>query len=301
MVKSNVMLITGCGGMLGEAAFDFFKDKYKVFATDINVNEKWLSYLDVNSLPSLKKICDKINPNFIVHLVGLTDLEYCESNPEKAYQINTWGLYNVVAEARRRSIPIVHISTAGVFDGLKKFYSEDNLPNPINVYGKSKYLSELIALSYNKAIVIRAGWMMGGGPKKDKKFINKIVKQLNSGVKEIKVINDKMGSPSYTYDLVKIIYFLLRNKKYGLYHGCCKGSGSRLDVAKQIVSILKMNKKVKIKVVNSQYFSNTYFVPRPASENLVNSKLNKIGVSLTRHWNDALKDYLGKFDWLSNT
>ncbi len=300
MTKNNVMLVTGCGGMLGEAVYNFFKDKCKVFATDIDINEKWLSYLDVNSVSSLKKTCDKIKPNFIIHLVALTDLEYCESNPEKAYQINTWGVYNVVAEAHKRKIPLVCMSTAGVFDGLKGKYKEDDLPNPISIYGKSKYLSELIACSYEKAIVIRAGWMIGGGPKKDKKFVNKIIQKINAGNEEIAVVNDKFGSPSYTYDLVKVMYFLLKNKKYGLFHGCCGGSCNRLDIANQIISLMGMSDKIKIKIVDSKYFNKDYFAPRPVSENLINSKLNLIGVNLTRDWRDALKDYLGRFDWLSH-
>ena len=298
MTKNDAILITGCGGMLGEAVYDLFKNKFKVFATDININEKWLSYLDVNSASSLKKFCEKIKPRFIVHLSALTDLEYCESNPEKAYRVNTWSVHNVVAEARKLDIALVHISTAGIFDGLKESYSEDDPPNPLSVYGKSKYLGELIARSYNKSIVIRAGWMMGGGPQKDKKFVNKIIKQLNNGVKEIAVVNDKLGSPCYTYDLAKIIYFLLKNKKYGLYHGCCNGGGSRLDIAKKIVSILGIDKKIKIKAVTSQYFSKEYLASRPFSEKLNNKKLNLINSHLTRDWQDALKDYLGRFDWL---
>ncbi len=102
-------------------------------------------------------------------------MEYCELNPEKAFATNENGVKNFLPYVREKNIPFVYISTAGVFDGQKDAYDEADAPAPLSVYGKSKYNGELAARSLNTHIVIRAGWMMGGGPRKDKKFINKII------------------------------------------------------------------------------------------------------------------------------
>jgi len=291
------ILITGCGGMLGEAVYAELKDKYKVYATDIDLNESWLSYLDVRLADDIDKIFKKIKPDAVLHLAALTDMEYCELHPEQAYDTNFMGAYNIARAAKKQKAPFVYISSAGIFDGKKQNYNEEDAPNPLSVYARSKYAGELAALAIPKSIVIRAGWMMGGGPKKDKKFINKIIKQIRSGAKQLHIVDDKMGTPTYTYDLAKIIHHLLKNKLYGIYNGTCDGGGSRLDVAKAILKNLKLDKKVGIKVVSSEYFHKEYFAPRPYSEKLINSKIKSINPALAADWRKCLKEYLNKFEW----
>jgi len=298
MIKKNdVVLITGCGGMLGEAVYLRFKDFCKVYATDIDLNEKWLSYLDVTDHNKVKQFLKKIKPNYIVHLAALTDMEYCELNPKESYTVNSGGVENLISYARPNNIPFLYISTAGIFDGKKDTFKEEDAPNPLSIYARSKYDGELIAKSIKKHIVVRAGWMMGGGPKKDKKFINKIVKQLRKGAKEIFVVDDKIGTPCYTYDLANSIFYLLDNNNYGVYHGACEGGSSRYDVAEFILDKLKLKDKVKLTKVDSSYFKKDFFAPRPYSEKLVNIKLKKLNPKLTRDWKVCLEEYLDKFDW----
>lgn len=224
-------------------------------------------------------------------------MEYCETRPQEAYKVNDEGTKNLALFAERQNIPFVYISSAGIFDGKKEEYSENDTPNPLSVYGKSKYVGELVAKSLLKSIVIRAGWMMGGGPVKDKNFINKIIKQLRNGAKEIKVVNDKFGTPTYTYDLAKIIDYLLSNELYGLYHGVCEGGGSRYDIASLILKVLDLDKKVTAQAVDSEYFRESYFAPRPASEKLVNLRLKEVGANITRDWRECVEEYIKQFDW----
>lgn len=295
--KNDKVVITGCGGMLGEGVYSEFKDICNVYASDIDVNETWLDYLDVSKKDDVVKYLEKIKPDYIIHLPALTDMEYCELNPEESYLTNTVGVENVTRYASENNIPLLYISTAGIFDGEKEFYNEDDIPNPLSHYGKSKYGGELVARGFHKSIVIRAGWMMGGGPKKDKKFINKIIKQLQDGVKEISVVNDKLGTPCYTYDLAKIIRYLLDNELYGIYHGTCDGGVSRYDVAEKLIKYLGLENKITIREVDSSFFEKTYFAPRPRSEKLVNIKLKEIAPQLTRDWKVCLEEYINKFDW----
>lgn len=295
--KKQTLLITGCGGMLGEAVYKQFNNRCKIYATDKNLNEPWLERLDVSDSREVQNYLARIRPDYIVHLAALTDMEYCELNPDHAYLVNTQGVENLAEYARQNNTPFVYISTAGIFDGAKDAYNEEDAPNPQSVYGKSKYAGEIIARKLEKSIVIRAGWMMGGGPRKDKKFINKIIKQLRAGADEIAVVDDKLGTPCYTYDLAKIIEYLLDHQIYGLYHGACEGGASRYEIAKFLVNSLKLDRQIQIKQVSSDHFQESYFAPRPTSEKLVNLKLKEKGVNLTRNWKECLKEYLDKFEW----
>lgn len=295
--RSDRVVITGCGGMLGEAVYAEFKDACQVYASDIDLNVPWLERLDVADGKEVDIYLNRVKPNYIVHLPALTDMEYCELHPDEAYATNTGGVENVARYARTHNIPLVYISTAGVFDGEKEDYTEHDTPNPLSVYGKSKYGGELVAKTVNKSVIIRAGWMMGGGPKKDKKFVNKIIKQLRAGVKELAVVNDKFGTPCYTYDLAKSIRFLLDKEQYGIYHGACDGGGNRHDVALALIDSLGLGKEVTAREVDSSFFKENYFATRPRSEKLTNIELKKVGPHLTRNWQECLSEYLAKFNW----
>lgn len=286
--------------MLGDAVYAQLRKRYHVNATDINLIEPWLSYLDVRDLKSVKKVCAEFKPDYLIHLAALTDMEYCETHPEEAAQVNGTATENLVKISKKLDIPFVYISTAGIFTDDKKEHSEKDDPKdtPVSVYGKTKYQGEVAAKSWRKSIIIRAGWMMGGGPKKDKKFINKIVKQLSSGATKINVVNDRVGTPSYTYDLAKIIVFLLERNLYGLYHGTCDGGNvTRHDVVSHILECFNLQDKVKVVEVGSDYFKDSFFAPRPFSEQLGNKKLKSTNPELFRSWRDCLKEYLGMFYW----
>jgi len=295
--KSDRVVATGCGGMLGEAVYEVFKDVCEFHPSDIDLNTPWLERLDVRVAKDVSTYLNKIKPNYIVHLAALTDMEYCELNPDNAYATNTGGVQNVVQYAREHNIPLLYISTAGVFDGQKDEYVESDIPNPLSVYGKSKYGGELVANTLPKSIIIRAGWMMGSGPKKDKKFINKIVKQIRAGVKELAAVGDKLGTPCHTIDLAQSIKYLLDHELYGVYHGACEGGGSRYDVAVEMVRHFGLQNKVSVREVDSSFFKENYFAIRPRSEKLINTELKRVAPHLTRDWKICLAEYLDRFNW----
>jgi dTDP-4-dehydrorhamnose reductase len=297
------ILITGCGGMLGEAVYNHFKNKAQIKATDCVVVEPWLTKLDVTNFKELNKQAHDFNPAIIIHLAALTDLEYCEKNPLEAYRVNTLGAEYVALVCKNLKIPMVHISTAGVYDGKKERYTDFDIANPINVYGASKYAGELAVKEIlPQHWILRPGWMMGGGPKKDKKFINKIIKQIKAGSKELFVVDDKFGTPTYTYDLAKIMEAIVSRCPYGNYNAVCLGGGSRFDLTKFILKELKLGRKVKVKRVSTPKLKNfikeDYFAPRPRSEHLINYKLQLYNIDLARDWKECVSEYLKKFEWL---
>ena len=136
---------------------------------------------------------------------------------------------------------------------------------------------------------------MGGGVEKDKKFINKIFKQIKEGKKELFVVDDKLGTPTFTKSFAEGIYTVFQSGQYGLYNQVCNGDCSRYDVAVEFVNLLGLEKKIKVTKVSSDYFKEEYFAPRPYSEKLINLKLNARGLNVMPDWKDALKIYTEEY------
>jgi dTDP-4-dehydrorhamnose reductase len=285
--------IAGCGGMLGEAFYEQFKNDYNLKCTDKDVNEDWLSLLDFRDFDAYKKEVNEFKPDYLFHLGAYTDLEFCELNIDDTYRTNTLAVENAVYIANELNIPLLYISTAGIFDGAKPVYDDWDTPNPLGVYARSKFMGERFVVQNAKQFLIcRAGWMMGAGPKKDKKFINKLMKQLKEGKRELYVVNDKDGTPTYTHDFAKNVKLLLEKEYWGLYNMVCGGETSRLEVANEIISLVGLKDKVVIHEVSSEYFRKDYFAARPPCERLMNRKLNLRSLNIMRDWKVSLKEYI---------
>ena len=288
--------IAGCGGMLGEAFYTQFKDEYEIKCTDKDVNDTWLSFLDFRDFDAYKKGVFDFKPDYLFHLGAYTDLEFCEQNADETYLTNTLAVENAVYIANSLNIPLLYISTAGIFDGKQELYDDWDIPNPLGVYARSKYMGERFVVENAKRfLVCRAGWMMGSGPSKDKKFIQKLMKQIKDGKKELFIVNDKDGTPTYTHDFAKTVKSLISKEYWGLYNCVCGGQTSRLEVAQELLNILGKEDEVKITTVSSDYFKEIYFAERPASERLVTKKLDLRGVNQMRDWRIALKEYVENY------
>lgn len=288
--------IAGCGGMLGEAFHKQFSSEYELKCTDKDVNEHWLSFLDFRDFEAYKKDVTDFKPDYLFHLGAYTDLEFCEQNIDDTYNTNTLAVENAVYIANQLDIPVLYISTAGIFDGKKNLYDEWDMPNPLGHYARAKYAGERFVIeNANRYLVCRAGWMMGAGPGKDKKFVQKIMKQLKDGKRDLFVVNDKDGTPTYTHDFAKNVRLLIEKEYWGLYNMVCGGETSRLEVAEEIVKLLGLEGKVNIQAVSSDHFKNEYFAERPPCERLVNKKLNLRQLNYMRDWRISLKEYLDDY------
>lgn len=285
--------VAGCGGMLGDAMYARLKHVgANVKATDINCIESWIEYGDVRDFNSIQKSILDFEPDLIINLAALTDLELCEREQENSWLTNGLGAENLGLVSNQLNVPYVYISTAGIFDGARDVYNDFHSPNPLSVYAQSKFYGEQYVLNnVIKHYVLRAGWMMGGGPVKDKKFINKIYKQICAGNKELFVVDDKLGTPTYTVDFANGLCGIVESAQFGLYNQVCNGAASRFVVAQEFVRLMGLADQVKITNVPSDYFKEHYFAPRPASEKLVNLKLNQRGLNLMRDWQVCLEEY----------
>ena len=285
--------VAGCGGMLGEAFYSVFKESYNLKCTDINVNDDWLSFLDFRDFDLYKKDVEEFKPDYLFHLGAFTDLEYCEENVDDTYMTNTISVENAVYIANNLNIPLLYISTAGIFDGKQDTYDDWDLPNPLGHYARSKYAGEVfVEKTIQKHLICRAGWMMGAGPKKDKKFVQKIMQQIKDGKKELFIVNDKLGTPTYTHDFAQNVKLLLEKEYWGLYNMVCGGITGRFEVAEELIKILKLEDDVKVIPVDSSYWKKEYYAERPPSERLVDKKLELRGVNVMRDWKICLEEYI---------
>jgi dTDP-4-dehydrorhamnose reductase len=285
--------LAGVGGMLGEAIHRVLADKYELLCTDINVNEPWLEKCDFRDFAEYERSVSSFEPAILMHIGAHTSLEYCETHPEDAYRTNTLSVEHAATLAQAHGIPLVYISTAGIFDGEKELYDDWDQPRPLGVYARAKYMGELVVQTrVPKHYIFRAGWMMGGGPKKDKKFINLLMKQLATGVTELNVVNDKLGTPTYTVDFANNLAAMIETQYYGLYNMVCGGETGRLEVAQELVRLLNLQDRVQVNQVTSKHFAREYFAPRPACERLLNYKLKLRSMDLMRDWRVALHDYI---------
>lgn len=291
MVKK--VFIAGCGGMLGEAFYHVFKDDFQLMATDKIQTDDWITTLDFRNYQEYRDLVLQFRPDYLFHLGAYTDLEYCENNVDDTYLTNTLSVDFAISIANELSIPLLFISTAGIFDGSKQLYDDWDTPNPLGVYARSKFLAEReVMLNAKSYLICRAGWMMGGGRRKDKKFIYKLIKQIESGSKELFIVNDKDGTPTYTYDFAENVKYLIQNEIFGLFNLVCGGETGRLEVAKELLKQLNLQTQIKLTEVSSTYFSSTYFAQRPPNERLINYKLNLLSANRMRDWREALADYI---------
>ncbi len=289
--------------MLGEGFYQVFKDEYELKITDKDVNEPWISFLDFRDFEVYKKDVFDFKPDYLFHLGAYTSLEYCDTNPDDTYETNTLAVENAVHISNELNIPLLYISTAGIFDGKQDVYEDWDMPNPLGVYAISKYMGELFVKENKiKHIICRAGWMMGAGPKKDKKFVQKIMEQIKDGKKELFVVNDKLGTPTYTHDFARNVKLLFEKEYWGLYNMVCGGTTGRLEVATEVIKLLKKEDEIKITSVDSSYFAEEFFSIRPPSERLINKKLDIRKCNLMRDWNICLNEYLNSYynDYLTD-
>jgi dTDP-4-dehydrorhamnose reductase len=286
--------VLGCGGMLGDAFYKHFSKKHSVVASDLTPTEGWMGRRDVRIYRDLQLDVAGYRPDVIVSLAALTDLEYCEAHVDDALDTNAGGSAKCAALAMKHNIPYVYISTAGIFDGKKEYYTDEDRPNPIGVYAKSKYWGEMIAQTVPEHIVLRCGWQMGSGHK-DKKFINKIWKQIKGGTTELNVVTDKLGTPTYVTDFTLQIEKLLSERAFGTFNAVCRGDASRYDVAVEFVRLLGLQDKIAVNKVDSSFWEKEYYAPRPASEKLVTTKLDAYGLNVMRHWKEALEEYVNVY------
>ena len=269
--------LTGSDGMLGSDIKSVFSDVELIGLT--------LHDFDITDLDKSVKAIKEIRPDYLIHVAAYTDVDGSEAHPETAYLVNGTGTRNITMACEEIKCPIIYISTDYVFDGTKNgFYDEWDKPNPLNKYGLSKRIGEQFVTSLtNRFYIARTAWLYG---KNGKNFIDTIIRLLSER-DEIDVVNDQVGSPTYTYDLAKKLRELI-GRGYGTYHVTNTSHCSWYEFAVEIARAKGINKKIN--PITSDKLNRP--AKRPAFAVLNNTMLKLEGIEPARHWKEALKDYL---------
>ncbi len=275
------LLVIGHKGMLGSDLVSMSESKYEVIGLDS-------SELDITDLNAVVAKLNELKPNIIVNCAAYTNVDGCEENQDLAYKVNGVGIRNLaIAGSKLVETPkIVHISTDYVFDGegntdLKEY----DLVNPLSVYGKSKLMGEEMLKSfYDKYYILRTQWLYG---KNGNNFVKTMLK-LASERDSLMVVNDQIGSPTYTKDLCKAILEVIETENYGIYHVSNEEKTSWYGFAKDIFELA--NVSIEVKPCTTEEF------PRPAHRPkysvMDNMMLRINGFTELRNYKDALEEYL---------
>ena len=278
----NIVLI-GANGQLGTDI------------AELGVNEPLfpLNYpeIDITKRENLHAKLKELNPGIIINTAAVTDTGYCEDDPDLAFQVNASGVKNLVDFCRENRCVLYHISTDYVFDGKKitsrEPYTEDDIPNPINMYGITKYAGELIVKNYlENYYIIRVASLYGkaGAYGKGGNFVYSILKKAKKEGK-LKVVNDVYMSPTYTRDVAGKIMEMIKNGEFspGIYHMTNQGIATWFDFARAIVNYAGI--ECEIEPVSHTEFSSK--INRPLWSPLTSKK----GTNL-RPWEQALYDFI---------
>jgi dTDP-4-dehydrorhamnose reductase len=239
----------------------------------------------------VNKSITKIDPDLVINTSAFHNVDSCEDEVMKAFEVNVLGVKNLVDICLKIDIPLIHFSTDYVFDGTKNdMYIETDCPNPINIYGISKHSGELlISYKLQKYFIIRVSGLYGhaGSSGKGGNFIELMIRLAKEN-KDIKVVNDQILTPTNTQDIVKKMLELIGLEEYGIYHMTNSGYCSWYDFAEEIFKLMDL--KPKFEPVKSEVFGAK--AKRPYFSVLDNKHLREEGLQDLRHWKLALKEYI---------
>ena len=274
------ILVTGVKGQLGHDVVD---ELTKRGHTPIGVD---VEEMDITDAAAVEQEMKKEPLDAVIHCAAYTAVDPAEDNREVCMRVNAEGTRNIARVCRELDIKMVYISTDYVFDGEgERPWEPDDARNPLNVYGESKYQGELAVEEYlDKYFIVRIAWVFGVN---GKNFI-KTMLRLAKDHKEINVVNDQTGSPTYTYDLAVLLADMVETEKYGRYHATNEGLCTWYEFAKEIFAQAGVD--VKVNPVSSEEFPAK--ARRPHNSRMDNSRLTQNGFKLLPSWQDALKRYL---------
>ena len=276
----NNILVTGSTGQLGS---DVVKELLKRGYSTLSPNRY---EFNLCSEDSIRNYILNSNCEAIVHCAAYTQVDKAEDEKGLCIKINATATKHIVKCAKILDIPMIYISTDYVFDGTKDGeYTENDETNPINIYGESKlagekYVQEIL----DKYYIVRTSWVFNIN---GKNFIETMLR-LSKANNQLSIVNDQIGSPTYTKDLSRLLVDMLETSKYGLYHATNEGYCSWYEFADTIFKLANIN--IDIKAINSNEYASR--AKRPLNSKLSKDKLIEYGFKPLPHWEDALKDYL---------
>ena len=278
------VLVTGVKGQLG---YDVVREleKRQIEAVGVDVEE-----MDITDAAQVETVIRNVNPDAVIHCAAYTAVDAAEDNEELCRRVNAQGTENVAKVCQEMDLKMMYISTDYVFDGQgTRPWEPDDERDPLNVYGQTKYEGELAVEKYvEKFFIVRIAWVFGVN---GKNFI-KTMLNLGKTHDKLTVVNDQTGSPTYTYDLARLLADMIQTDKYGRYHATDEGMCTWYEFACEIFRQAGMDVEVA-PVTSDEYPAKA---KRPANSRMSKKKLDENGFERLPSWQDALKRYLKEIE-----
>lgn len=276
------VLVTGTKGQLG---YDVVNELEKRGHTAIAVD---IEEMDITDAVSVEKVITEAEVDAVIHCAAYTAVDVAEDNVELCRRVNAEGTENIAKVCKKLDLKMIYISTDYVFDGEgERPWEPDDERHPLNVYGQTKYEGELAVEKYlEKYFIVRIAWVFGVN---GKNFIKTMLK-LSETHEELNVVDDQVGSPTYTYDLAVLLVDMVESDKYGRYHATNEGLCTWYEFAKEIFR--QAGVEVKVNPVTSDMFPAK--AKRPKNSRMSKEKLDVNGFHRLPTWQNALERYLGE-------
>ena len=276
------ILVTGYSGQLG---YDVVLEGKKRGFEIIGVGHK---ELDITQEEQVKSYVHNVEPDAIIHCAAYTAVDNAEDDKEACLDVNVNGTKYLAAAAKSVDAKFIYISTDYVFEGTgTEPFTEEDAANPVGYYGLTKYEGEKAVQSLlDKYFIVRISWVFGIN---GNNFI-KTMLRLAETRDELNVVGDQYGSPTYTFDLTKLLLDMVKTEKYGVYHASNEGFTTWADFAKEIFQVA--GKKVKVNSITTEQYPTK--AVRPKNSRMSKDKLEKNGFTRLPAWQDALTRYIAE-------
>ena len=273
------VLVTGVKGQLG---YDVMNELAGRGHEGIGVD---IQEMDITDAASVEKVITEAAPDAVIHCAAYTAVDAAEDNVDLCRRVNAGGTENIARVCKALNCKMMYISTDYVFNGQgTRPWEPDDKREPLNVYGQTKYEGELAVETLEKFFLVRMAWVFGVN---GKNFI-KTMLNLGKTRDHLTVVADQIGSPTYTYDLARLLVDMIETDKYGRYHATNEGLCSWYEFACEIFKQAGMNVTVS-PVTSDQYPAKA---KRPMNSRMDKSKLDEMGFKRLPSWQDALGRYL---------
>jgi dTDP-4-dehydrorhamnose reductase len=276
------ILVIGAKGMLGRDLMEVLHASSFDQVTGWDIDE-----IDIRIEKDTVEKIGRLQPEIVINLAAFTNVDECESQAERAFAINAEGMRHVATGALRSDAKVVYLSTDYVFDGKKREpYVESDLPNPLNVYGRSKLQGERYVQELTEdGVIIRTEWLFG---KHGKNFVASILRQAREK-KELSIVDDQTGSPTYTIDLAKAISVLIQHDVKGIFHVANSDTCTWFTLGQSVLEFSGIS-GVKVSPISSKELKRPAIRPPYSGFNC--QKLKQVTGITLRPWSEAVKEYV---------
>ncbi|OIJ21724.1 dTDP-4-dehydrorhamnose reductase [Anaerobacillus alkalidiazotrophicus] len=274
------ILVTGYNGQLG---YDVVREGLK---RGLDMHGIGIDDLDITNEEAVYRHVKQVNPDAIIHCAAYTAVDKAEDDKETCWNVNVEGTRYLATAAKELNAKFMYISTDYVFDGEGETpFLETDTPNPVGYYGKTKYEGEkVVSEMLSESFIVRISWVFGIN---GNNFIKTMLK-LSETRNELNVVGDQVGSPTYTFDLARLLVDMIQSEKYGIYHASNEGFCTWADFATEIFK--QAGKDVKVNSINTEEYPTR--AVRPKNSRMSKQKLIDNRFEPLPDWQDALKHYL---------